>query len=74
MNINIIYIKYFFVLFFVKVTFLIFSLSKFMFFSVHFYLLKKKSNFLNNNYGIRAVIVCFYCMLIDMINWCIYLY
>ena len=59
-----------FLFFLVKVAFSFFYRQNV--FSVHFYILRKKAT--NNNNWIRALVIYFYCMLIDMINGCTYVY
>ena len=55
-----------FCFYFVKVTLLIFLLSKFMLISLILIYNKEKKYFFNNNLGIRVMI--------DMIDGCIYVY
>ena len=67
-NINIVYIKYFFV-FVVEVTFFYFFCRRNLcYFHSFFYSVKKRKIFFYNNLDVHALIVYFCFVLIDLIN------
>ena len=67
--VNIIYINHFFVFFIVKASFFYFVVVEIYAISTHFYTLqRKKGKLFYNNSGIRAIIIHFCFVLIDLIN------